>query len=95
MVAGSTRSATAPAVSEYRTSWKLAFVDRSRYGSIMSTVQEIESAIQALPRQEIEALQDWIANFLEDELEFSDEFKAKIQRAEQEMSEGKGRVRNR
>ncbi len=61
----------------------------------MSTVQEIESAIQALPRQEIEVLQDWIANFLEDELEFTDEFKAKIQRAEQEMSAGKGRVRNR
>jgi hypothetical protein len=61
----------------------------------MSTVQEIESAIQALPRAEVEALQDWIADFLEDEPELMDKFKAKIRRAEQEMAEGKGRVRNR
>ncbi len=61
----------------------------------MSTIQEIERAIQRLPRREVQALRDWIENFLEDELELSDEFEAKIKRSEQEMAEGKGRARNR
>ncbi|MSR64230.1 MAG: hypothetical protein EXS18_00425 [Verrucomicrobiae bacterium] len=58
------------------------------------SVQEIELAIQELPRKEVETLRDWIENFLEDQLELTDEFKAKIERAEQEMGAGKGRVQN-
>lgn len=58
------------------------------------SIQEIERAIQELPRKEVETLRDWIENFLEDQLEMTDEFKAKIERAEQEMAAGKGRVRN-
>ena len=61
----------------------------------MSTVQEIESAIRGLSRTEIESLRDWIESFLEDELELTDEFKAKVERAEREIADGKGRVRDR
>ena len=61
----------------------------------MSTVQEIESIIRRLSRTEIEAVRDWIENFLEDERELTDEFKAKIERSEREIAEGKRRVRNR
>ena len=61
----------------------------------MSTIQEIERAIEALPRAEVQALRDWIENYLEYELQMTDEFTAKIERSEQEMADGKGRVRNR
>ncbi len=61
----------------------------------MSTIQEIERAIEALPRGEVQALRDWLENYLEDELQITDEFRAKIERSEQEMADGKGRTRNR
>jgi len=54
----------------------------------MSTVQEIESAITTLPLEEKEALQDWLGEAIEQQLEVSDEFKAKIQRARQEIAAG-------
>jgi cell division septum initiation protein DivIVA len=59
----------------------------------VSTVQEIESAIQRLPRRDVRQLFDWIEDYLEDELEFTDEFKASIERGERQLAEGKGRVR--
>lgn len=61
----------------------------------MSTIQEIERAIEALPRDDVQALRDWIENYLEDEVQMTDEFSGKIERSEQEMANGKGRVRNR
>ena len=39
-------------------------------------------------------LREWLENYLEDEREMTDEFKAKIDRAEKEMAAGKGRIRN-
>lgn len=60
----------------------------------MSTLKEIESAIQDLPREDVAALHEWIENYLEDKLEMTPEFHAKIARAEQEMADGKGRIRN-
>jgi hypothetical protein len=61
----------------------------------VSTIQEIERAIEALPRDDVQALRDWIENYLEDELQMTDEFTAKIERSEQEMADGKGQVRHR
>ena len=54
----------------------------------MSTVKEIESALAKLSIQDLEAVRDWLDDFIEDQLEVSDEFKAKIQRAQTEIAQG-------
>lgn len=56
------------------------------------SIQEIEKAIQELPRTEVAQLQDWIAGYLEDELEFTDEFKASIERGKRDLAEGRVRI---
>jgi hypothetical protein len=58
----------------------------------MSTVKEIESAIRKLPRHDVERLQEWIQDFLEDEKAFTDEFKASIERGKRDIAEGKARI---
>lgn len=50
-------------------------------------------AIQGLPRTEVERLREWIENFLEDQLEVSDEFAASIERGKKDIAEGSIRVR--
>ena len=54
----------------------------------MPTLEKIEQDVKQLPKAEQEALRDWLENLLEDELEFTDEFKAKIHRAKQEIADG-------
>ena len=54
----------------------------------MSTVQEIESAITKLSLEKKEALRDWLDETIEGQLEVSDEFKVKVQRAKQEIAAG-------
>ncbi len=54
----------------------------------MSTVQEIETAITHLSLEEMSAIRDWLDDQLEDQLEFTDEFKAKIERARAEIARG-------
>ena len=54
----------------------------------MSNVKEIESALTTLSFEDLQAVRDWLDDFIEDQLEVSDEFKAKIQRAKQEIAEG-------
>ena len=54
----------------------------------MSNVQEIETALTKLPLEEMEAVRNWLDEFIEEQLEVSDEFKAKIQRAKQEIAAG-------
>jgi urease accessory protein UreF len=54
----------------------------------MSTVQEIESAITHLSVEEMAAIRDWLEDQMEDRLEFTDEFKAKIARAREELARG-------
>lgn len=56
-------------------------------------VQEIERAIRTLPRREVEQLREWIENFLEDQLDLTDEFAASIDRGKNEIAEGNVRVR--
>ena len=58
----------------------------------MPKLEEIKNDVRRLPKAEQEALRDWLENMLEDGLEFTDEFKAKIERGEQEIREGRIRV---
>jgi hypothetical protein len=58
-----------------------------------SDVQEIEQAIRSLPRPQIEQLRQWIENFLEDQLDLTDEFQASIERGKKNIAEGNARVR--
>lgn len=54
----------------------------------MSTVQEIEAAIPRLSRAQIEELRAWIDDFLEDQLELTDEVKAKLDQSRSEIAAG-------
>lgn len=60
----------------------------------MSTVQEIETAIERLPRDQMRELRIWLDEKLEDELEFTDEFKASIERGKLDLAEGRVRRKN-
>ncbi|MBI2947321.1 MAG: hypothetical protein HYY23_06725 [Verrucomicrobia bacterium] len=59
----------------------------------MPTLEQIENEVKRLTKAEQEALRDWLENLLEDELEFTDEFMAKIERGEQDLREGRVRIR--
>jgi hypothetical protein len=54
----------------------------------MSTVREIEEAIPRLSRADIEALRDFIEDFLEDNFELSDDVAAKIEQSRREIAAG-------
>jgi hypothetical protein len=54
----------------------------------VTTVKEIEAAIPRLSRMEVEELRAWIDNFLEDQLELTDEVKAKLDQSRREIAEG-------
>ena len=54
----------------------------------MSSVKEIESALARLSLEDLQAVREWLDDFIEDQLEVSDEFKTKIQRAKQEIADG-------
>jgi hypothetical protein len=58
----------------------------------MQTLEKIEDEVKLLSKAEQEALRDWLENMLEDELEFTDEFKAKIERGEQDIRTGRVRI---
>lgn len=58
----------------------------------MPTLEKIENEVKQLSKAEQESLRDWLENMLEDELEFTDEFKAKIERGEQDIREGRVRI---
>ncbi len=54
----------------------------------MSTVKEIQAAIPNLSRQEIEQIRTWIDDYLEDQLELTDEVKAKLDQSRREIAAG-------
>lgn len=58
------------------------------HGMRMSNVNDIESALSQLSLEDLQAVRDWLEDFIEDRLEVSDEFKAKIQRAQHELAGG-------
>jgi len=59
----------------------------------MRTLEQLESDVRMLPPEKQQELRDWLENLLEDQLELTDEFKAKIERGEQDLREGRSRVR--
>jgi len=58
----------------------------------MSTLQQIEAGVKQLSKADQQALRDWLENLLEDELEFTDEFKAELDQAKRDIAEGRGRI---
>ena len=54
----------------------------------MSTVKEIQAAIPNLSREEIEQIRTWIDNYLEDQLELTEEVKAKLDQSLREIAAG-------
>ena len=54
----------------------------------MSTVQEIEAAIPRLTRAQVEELREWIEDYLEDQLELTDEVKSKLDQSRREIAAG-------
>jgi hypothetical protein len=58
-----------------------------------SDVQDIEQAIQTLPREEVEKLREWIENYLEDQLEVTERFATRIERGKKDIDAGNVRIR--
>ena len=58
----------------------------------MSSVQEIEAVIPKLTRAEVEEVRAWIDDFLEDQLELTDDVKAKLDQSKREIA---SRIRER
>jgi t-SNARE complex subunit (syntaxin) len=54
----------------------------------MSTVAEIENAIQRLSRAELVELRNWFEEFVEDRFELTDEVKAKLDESRREIAAG-------
>jgi len=54
----------------------------------LSTVSEIEAVIPKLSRTEIEELRAWIENYLEDQLDLSDEVKDRLDQSRREIAQG-------
>lgn len=56
-------------------------------------LERIESQVKQLSPAQQEALSDWLENLLEDRLEMTEEFKAKIERGEEDIRAGRVRIR--
>lgn len=64
-----------------------------KYLANMRTLEQVESDVRMLPPEKQEELHDWLENLLEDQMELPDDFKAKIERGEADIREGRSRVR--
>ena len=51
----------------------------------MVTLKQVEEQVKLLTKAEREELFDWLGNIVEDEMEFTEEFKQMIERGEQEI----------
>ena len=59
----------------------------------MSTVKEIQEAIPKLSRKEIEAVRDWIEDYLENQLELTEEVKEKLDQSRRDIAAGQFKTR--
>lgn len=55
----------------------------------MRTLSEIKAAISKLSQSEVEELLMWIENYLEDQLELTDEVKGQLDQSRREIAEGR------
>ena len=58
----------------------------------MQMLEVIQEEVKMLPKAEQEALRDWLDKLLEDNLEFTDDFKTKIERGERDIRAGRVRI---
>jgi hypothetical protein len=56
-------------------------------------VSEIAQVIRALPRRDAEELREWLEDYLEYQLELTEEFAASIERGKKDIAEGNVRLR--
>jgi hypothetical protein len=54
----------------------------------MSKVETIEAQLQTLSQSELRQARDWLDDLIEDEMEFTEKFEAKIRASEQDMAAG-------
>ena len=54
----------------------------------MSKVEQIEGELEKLSPAELRQVRDWLENFVEDKMEFKEEFESAIQQSEREMKSG-------
>ena len=54
----------------------------------MSKVEQIEAELQSLSPAELKQVRDWLDDFVEDRLEFREDFETSIQESEREMAAG-------
>lgn len=59
----------------------------------MQRLDKLEAEAKALSREEKESLREFLENLLEDEREVTPEFQEKIERGEQDLREGRVRIR--
>jgi len=50
-------------------------------------LEQIENQVKQLTKAQQEALRDWLENLLEDQLELTDDFKAKIERGANDLKD--------
>ena len=60
----------------------------------MSTVKEIQQAIPNLSREEVEQIREWIDDYLEDQLELTDEVNAKLDQSRAQIAAGEYTTRH-
>lgn len=58
----------------------------------MSQVEALEQTIRTLPREQVLELQEWLQDYLEDLDEMRPEFIARLDRAQLQLDDGKGRT---
>ena len=54
----------------------------------MSKVEQIEAELQSLSPADLKRVRDWLDNFVEDRLEFREDFEAAVQESERDMAVG-------
>jgi hypothetical protein len=59
----------------------------------MSTVEEIEKAVTKLSVKDLTALHAWLEDYCADQLELTDEVKAKLDEARRDIQEGRSKTR--
>ncbi|MBI4657776.1 MAG: hypothetical protein HY735_02805 [Verrucomicrobia bacterium] len=82
------RSLTNPEIGRRSVNPRLSISFRLFTFSTVSTVKEIQAAIPQLSRAEIEQVRDWIDDYLEDQLELTDDVKGKLDQSRREISSG-------
>jgi hypothetical protein len=58
------------------------------YAAFMSKVEQIEAELRSLSAGDLKRVRDWLDDFVEDRLEFREDFEAAIQESEREMAAG-------